>query len=98
MRRYAPIPLLPVVIDSPNQQAQDQHSLSQILHFIRDHVPEDMQLVLGREETMRVDFGGETIVLQDRLRLLQAYEYEDVAAEIALLLRDALHLMEALKL
>lgn len=40
---------IPVVIDSPNQQAQDDINLPAVLQFIAKELPKNMQLIVGLE-------------------------------------------------
>ena len=82
MKRYSSSTYCPIIIDSPNQQAQDLKHVDKILKFINKNQPEDSQLVLGIEELHNVDFDCEIIELKDKLSLLQEDEYENVSEEI----------------
>ena len=79
--RRSPSTVCPIVIDSPNQQAQDDHSLGLMLRFIADRRPENTQLILAIEKTMGVDLGGKLIELNDKYHLLAESEYESVKAK-----------------
>lgn len=50
---------VPVVIDSPNQQAQDDINLPAVLHFIAKGLPEKMQLIVGLETPTDFPFDKE---------------------------------------
>jgi len=50
---------VPVVIDSPNQQAQDDINLPAVLHFIAKELPKDMQLIVGLETSTDFPFDRE---------------------------------------
>jgi hypothetical protein len=50
---------IPVVIDSPNQQAQDDINLPAVLQFIAKELPEDMQLIVGLETPTDFPFDRE---------------------------------------
>ncbi|HZQ20477.1 MAG TPA: hypothetical protein VFA90_17420 [Terriglobales bacterium] len=86
---YSPSTVCPIVIDSPNQQAQDDHSLQVMLKFITERQPKDTQMILSVEKTMDVDIGGKLIELTDKYHLLQESEYASVKAEISPLLKTS---------
>ncbi|RMN20153.1 hypothetical protein ALQ64_04064, partial [Pseudomonas cannabina] len=50
---------VPVVIDSPNQQAQDDINLPAVLQFIAKELPDDMQLIVGLETETDFPFDKE---------------------------------------
>lgn len=50
---------VPVVIDSPNQQAQDDINLPAVLQFIAKGLPEKMQLIVGLETPTDFPFDQE---------------------------------------
>ncbi|WP_443696531.1 hypothetical protein [Pseudomonas sp.] len=50
---------VPVVIDSPNQQAQDDVNLPAVLQFIAKELPDDMQLIVGLETETDFPFDKE---------------------------------------
>ena len=68
----------PIVIDSPNQQAQDEGHIERIYTFIRDGQPEDSQMILGLEELYNVNFDGKIIELKEKYSLLNEDEFDDV--------------------
>lgn len=88
--KRSPSTVCPIVIDSPNQQAQDADSLKKILEFIPKHQPQGVQLILGLENDMGVQFGGKKITLTDKYSLLQADQYEDAHKEVYGLLKASL--------
>jgi hypothetical protein len=87
--KRSPSTVCPIVIDSPNQQAQDDHSLGIMLKFIAERQPPSTQLILSVEKTMDIDLGGKLIELEDKYHLLSQSEYESVKAEISELLKAA---------
>jgi hypothetical protein len=79
------------VIDSPNQQAQDQESLTRILTFISENQPDGTQLILGLENDMGLEFGGKKIITPTvKHHLLQEEQYASVHQEIFNLLKNSL--------
>ncbi len=88
--KRSPSTVCPIVIDSPNQQAQDAVSLNKILTFISQQQPKGTQLVLGLENDMGIQFGGKTIKLDAKYSLLKQDQYEAVHNEIYGLLKQSL--------
>lgn len=82
--------LAPLVIDSPNQQDQDDQHLGRIIRFIRDQRPSSSQLVLGLVDMPDVIFDGSEVVLDRKYSLLLESEFADVGGEIQRLLDAAL--------
>lgn len=80
----------PVVIDSPRQQDQDTENYRTMLRFIRDETPEDAQLVLAVQSDMGMKFGGDTIELHDKSRVLSQREWKAAIEEVRPLLEKAL--------
>ncbi|HET8933824.1 MAG TPA: hypothetical protein VFN67_10305 [Polyangiales bacterium] len=72
----------PLVIDSPNQQDQDEGHLHRILSFIRDRRPPNRQLILGLVDTAGVEFGGKEIELHQKHSLLQEADSDAVRQEV----------------
>lgn len=79
MKRYTSSAFCPIIIDSPNQQAQDLGHVDKILKFINNNQPESSQLILGIEELYKVDFNCKVIELKNKQNLLQNEEYEEVS-------------------
>lgn len=82
--------MCPIVIDSPNQQGQDQESIRAMLQFMRDRRPKGSQMILAIEEEAGVSFEGPVVELSEKHSLLRTSEYDDVAAVISPLLSRAL--------
>jgi hypothetical protein len=82
MKRYTSSAFCPIIIDSPNQQAQDLGHVDKILKFINGNQPEGSQLILGIEELYKVDFNCKIIELKSKQSLLQSDEYEEVSAAL----------------
>lgn len=77
---------VPVVIDSPNQQDQDDVNLHVVLEFIADSLPASMQLIVcvTKNSDARLD---QTTVFDKKYSVLQGESYEQVEAEIGPLYR-----------
>jgi hypothetical protein len=90
MAEFSTSTFCPIVIDSPNQQGQDQESIRTMLQFIRGRRPQGSQMILAIEEPWNVDFGGSVIELTDKYHLLRSDEYDEVAAVVTPLLSQAL--------
>jgi len=68
----------PIIIDSPNQQAQDIPHIKNIYEFILREQPQNSQMVLGIEEDYNIDFMAKKINLNEKYHLLQDNEFEKV--------------------
>jgi len=66
---------VPVVIDSPNQQAQDDFNLPAVLSFIAKDLPAGMQLIVGLETPIDLKFDLE-MTLTERYSMLTEDEWE----------------------
>ncbi|MDQ6211523.1 hypothetical protein [Achromobacter insolitus] len=66
---------VPVVIDSPNQQAQDDFNLPAVLSFIAKDLPAGMQLIVGLETPIDLKFDRE-MTLTERYSMLTKDEWE----------------------
>jgi hypothetical protein len=69
---------IPVVIDSPNQQGQDDINLPTVLKFIAKELPDDMQLIVGLESSADFKFDKE-LRLDAQYSLLKEEEWGVVA-------------------
>jgi predicted nucleic acid-binding Zn-ribbon protein len=83
IREFGDGTFFPIVIDSPNQQAQDKTSLAAMLKFIRDNQPKDSQLILGFEDDLGVDIPGTRINLVQKHHLMTGTAYAEVRASLA---------------
>lgn len=90
IRDVGPTAFAPIVIDSPNQQAQDRENLQVLLEFIRAHQPPNSQLILALEDRYGIAFGGARVELSEKYSVLRGSEYEEVAAEVLPLMQRAL--------
>lgn len=82
--------MCPLVIDSPNQQDQDDASYSKIRTVIRDKRPKDSQLILAVADDEGTDYGGDVIELKRKRRLLRKGDYKSVSEELTPLIELAL--------
>ncbi len=90
IKSYSSSAFFPIVVDSPNQQAQDSLSLVTMLEFIRDSRPQGSQLILAVEDQKGVAFNGQVVEFTERNSVLREQEYEAVYEEIQPMLRSAL--------
>lgn len=90
MKGYSSSVFGPIIIDSPNQQAQDATNLPKMLKFIRDKKPSDTQLILGTEDLCGIEFNGKIVELYEKQSLLQRSEYDEVYAEVIPLMEKAM--------
>ncbi|MCK5451578.1 MAG: hypothetical protein KAI70_07420, partial [Candidatus Omnitrophica bacterium] len=82
MKEFSSTPQCPVVIDTPNQQGQDNIRLPKMLEFIKDKKPNEAQLILAVGNLCDVSFEGKLVELKNELSLLQKKQYEDVSQEL----------------
>lgn len=68
---------VPIVIDSPNQQGQDDINLPKIIQFICEQLPKQAQLILGSEMDADHAF-DQKFELSDQYRLLNEASFDEV--------------------
>ncbi|MES1047584.1 hypothetical protein FOA22_24460 [Heyndrickxia oleronia] len=90
MAKYSTAIYCPIIIDSPNQQDQDEENLKKMMDFIFDEQPEGSQLILGLVELGDYEFDGEVIELDHKYHLLQEDQYEILSTEVRHLLDKSL--------
>ena len=78
--------LIPLVIDSPNQQGQDELNLPKVIEFVSTKLPQQTQLILGSEIEADHSFDNK-IVLERAYQLPEASSFSEAEAEIEPLLR-----------
>jgi hypothetical protein len=78
---------IPVVIDSPNQQDQDDVNLHVVLEYIAENLPASIQLIVcvTKHSDATLD---KTIVFNKKYSLLEGGMYDSVEAEIGPLYRE----------
>ncbi|WP_148713611.1 hypothetical protein [Chitinolyticbacter meiyuanensis] len=81
---------VPVVIDSPNQQAQDDFNLPAVLSFIAKDLPAGMQLIVGLETPTDFSFDREEI-LTEKYSMLTERDWEPTLALVEPLLKKMYH-------
>lgn len=70
---------MPLVIDSPNQQSQDDINLPKVLKFIADNLPSGSQIIVGAEAEIEATYSfDKKIELERPYELLLDEEYNDV--------------------
>lgn len=70
----------PIVIDSPNQQGQDNVHLPQMLNFIFDKTPDSVQTIVATEDATILELEGVTIATygEEKRQVLRQKEFEHV--------------------
>lgn len=66
---------VPIVIDSPNQQGQDEYNLPLVLEYVATKLPDNNQIIIGSEIETEHDFDNK-IEFQKPYQLLDEEEYE----------------------
>lgn len=79
IKQHSTFMLCPIVVDSPNQQAQDKTNIKNILEVIRDKAPSDCQVILAVEGLHGVKFNWNTIELKTKLSVLGEEVYPAVS-------------------
>ena len=74
--------LMPIVIDSPNQQGQDHINLPKVLEFVAEKLPTTTQLIIGSEVDTPHHF-DKKIELNKPYQLLNEEEYEAMESYIS---------------
>ena len=82
----------PIVIDSPNQNAQDEDSLKRMYKFIIEKKPIGSQLILGTEELGDLEYPGKVIELNNKYHLLQKEYYDEVYNEMSYYIKESFQL------
>lgn len=85
-KEFTSLPIFPLVIDSPNQQDQDDTNRNKIINFIFNNTPSDYQLILGTVDLHGVDYDGHTISPMTKLGLLDRDEFEESYNKVSPLL------------
>lgn len=73
--------MVPLVIDSPNQQGQDDINLPKVIKFISEKLPASAQLILGSEIDTEHPF-DKKIVLDSPYKLLEEQFFVEADAEL----------------
>lgn len=70
---------IPIVVDSPNQQGQDEFNLPKVLEFVSTKLPRKAQVIIGSEIDTEYEF-DKKIELTHQYQILQDTEFESVNA------------------
>lgn len=84
---------VPLVIDAPNQQGQDDINLPKVLEFISTELPNNAQVIVGSELDTKHQYDNK-ILLDQPYHLLQTTQYQAVQEVIDPLVKamyDSLH-------
>ncbi len=90
IRNHSSSLVFPVIIDSPNQQDQDDKNLKKIMEFALSKLPGNFQLILGSVDLYGAEYNGYKIIFDDKYCLLQKEEYSTVNSFVTSLLNKAL--------
>ncbi len=84
MNTFSTSTFCPIVVDSPNQQEQDEENRKAIMNFINNNQPENSQIILGLVDDIDTDvLDGHTILLEDdKYSLLKESYFEEVSDEL----------------
>lgn len=84
MNKYSTSTFCPIVIDSPNQQEQDEENRKAIMNFIHKNQPENSQIIMGLVDDIDTSlFKGDIRILDnDKYSLLKDYIFDEVNEEI----------------
>ncbi|MDO7887949.1 hypothetical protein [Hymenobacter cheonanensis] len=72
---------VPLVIDSPNQQGQDDVNMPVILKFISQNLPKNSQVILGSEVDTEQEF-DKKMVFENKYSMLLTEEYDKVKSVV----------------
>ena len=72
---------MPLVVDSPNQQGQDDFNLPLVLGYLAERLPEECQIIVGTEMDTDHIF-DRTILLDEPYKILKENMFEQVSAEL----------------
>ncbi|AYF45737.1 hypothetical protein BALOs_2747 [Halobacteriovorax sp. BALOs_7] len=76
IRKYSTTSFCPLIIDSPNQQDQDEVNSPKMIEFILNNCEQDDQLILGAVDVHGVEFDGKIIEPKEKHSLLSKDEFE----------------------
>lgn len=71
----------PLVVDSPNQKAQDEFNLPRVIQFIAEELPADAQVIMCSEIDTSFEFDCK-IVLDSPYGLLKKESYSSISAKL----------------
>ena len=77
---------VPVVVDSPNQQAQDDLKLPAVLSFSAENLPTGLQLIVGLETPTNFSCDRE-VTLTEKYRMLIERDWETTLELVTPLLK-----------
>lgn len=69
---------IPLVVDAPQQQGQDEINLPAVVRYIANDLPPDAQILVGIEKDLEEPF-DKKILLDKPYRLLEEEQYSDVS-------------------
>ena len=82
IQQYSTTCFCPIIIDSPNQQDQDEYHLDKIYSFINTNQPANSQMIVGAAEVLENELEGYKIILTEKYSLLNEEEYPSAITEI----------------
>jgi hypothetical protein len=78
IKKYSTAVLAPIVIDTPNQNEQDQSNINAMIKFAFENRPDDTQFVLGAVYLHDYDYKGYEIVPSEKDSFLQRSQFDQV--------------------
>ncbi|WP_149311232.1 hypothetical protein [Methylobacterium sp. P1-11] len=78
MHKYSSFVIAPFVVDSPNQQDQDEDNLKVMVKEIIRGRPDNCQLILGSVSLFNVAFDGKVVEFSNKNKVLRPEQYEEV--------------------
>lgn len=82
IERFGSAAFAPIIVDSPNQQDQDDPHQERILRFLGERRPSGRQLILGMVDPGPTVLGGQEIVLERKYSLLDESQFAGVSEEL----------------
>lgn len=82
IQQYSTSYFCPIIIDSPNQQDQDEFHIEKIYSFINTNQPKNSQMIIGAAEVFQNELEGHKIILTEKYALLNEEEYPAAISEV----------------
>ena len=82
MVEFSSSPMCPLVLDTPNQQDQDEKNARAIIEFIFKRRPAKAQVILGTVSLQGVANPGWTVEMTEKFGALEKKSYDEVAEQM----------------
>lgn len=87
---FSPSIRLPIIVDSPNQQDQDEKNAKKLIDFTVNNRPKNSQLILGSVSLHEAEVDGHTIELTEKWSLLNKENFEVINSFVSSLLNKTI--------